>query len=146
MSATGLETFDTTLQQTNLWLKDILEELRWEDRRLAYHGLRGTLHALRDHLTVDECAHFAAQLPLLIRGIYYEGWDPSRVPLRERHREEFLARIDAEFQRGPRINPLRVAQAVLSVTARHISAGEAKQVHDRLPREIRELWPVRPAS
>lgn len=35
---------------------------------------------LRDRLTVEASAPFAAQLPDLIRGIFYAGWNPSAVP------------------------------------------------------------------
>ncbi|HEY5940705.1 MAG TPA: non-homologous end-joining DNA ligase [Gemmatimonadales bacterium] len=34
---------------------------------------------LRDRLTVEETAHPGAQLPMLIRGSYYAGWEPSGV-------------------------------------------------------------------
>ena len=74
---TGLDVFDTTVQKTNVWLKDIMQELGWEDRHKAYMGLRTTLHALRDRLTPEEAAQFGAQLPMLIRGLYYEGWTPT---------------------------------------------------------------------
>src|SRR3712207_3941320 len=114
MSATGLAVFDTTLQKTNGWLNAIMEELGWGDRRRAYLALRGTLHALRDYLVVDEAAQRAAQLPLLVRGLYYEGWDPARVPVEGRGREDFLGRVAAAFERaGPEVDPERVARTVL---------------------------------
>jgi uncharacterized protein (DUF2267 family) len=71
MSATGLEVFDTTVQKTMVWLKEIMEELHWEDRHRAYLALRGCLHQVRDRLQVEEVAHLGAQLPMLVRGIYY---------------------------------------------------------------------------
>jgi uncharacterized protein (DUF2267 family) len=74
---TGLEVFNTTVHKTYIWLNDIMQELAWEDRYKAYLGLRTTLHALRDRLTVEEAAQLAAQLPMLIRGLYYEGWEPT---------------------------------------------------------------------
>ncbi len=92
MSLTGLSQFDTTIHATNTWLKDLMERLGWEDRHRAYQAFRAVLHALRDHLTVDEVATLGAQLPLLIRGIYYEGWHPADKPLRERKKEESAAR------------------------------------------------------
>jgi hypothetical protein len=63
MSATGLSVFDTTLQKTNHWLKELMRLLDWHDRQKAYLALRSTLHALRDRLTVEETAQLAAQLP-----------------------------------------------------------------------------------
>ena len=77
MSTTGLKVFDTTVQETNTWLRGLMENLHLTDRQEAYHDLRVTLHALRDRLTVEEAAHLAAQLPMLIRGLYYEGGTPT---------------------------------------------------------------------
>ncbi len=141
MSTTGLDVFDTTVQETNEWLRAINEAMGWGDRQLAYQALRGTLHAVRDHLTVDEAAHFAAQLPLLVRGIYYDSWDPSQVPVRERHREQFLARVAAAFERTRPVDPERAAQAVLRVLSTRISAGESDDVRQMLPEAVRALWP-----
>ena len=73
MSMTGLDVFDMTVQQTNIWLKDIMQELGWADRHKAYLGLRTTLHALRDRLTPEEATQFGAQLSMLIRGLCCEG-------------------------------------------------------------------------
>jgi hypothetical protein len=81
MSATGLEVFDKTLHTTNLWLKEIGEEIG-EERRGAYHSLGAVLRALRDRLTIDEAAQLSAQLPLLARGIYFDQWRPAEQPTR----------------------------------------------------------------
>jgi uncharacterized protein (DUF2267 family) len=140
MSTTGLEVFDRTIHKTNIWLKDLMEMLDCGDRHEAYLALRATLHALRDRLTIEEVAQFAAQLPMLIRGFYYEGWDPTGKPLKERHKEEFLSRINQEL-RPYTIDPEQVARAVFLVLANRISEGEIEDVEHVLPREIRDLWP-----
>jgi uncharacterized protein (DUF2267 family) len=142
MSETGLEVFDTTVQKTNSWLKDVMVELGWDDRQRAYLALRSTLHALRDRLTVNEVAQLAAQLPMLIRGFYYEGWNPSDKPLRLRSRAEFLARIEGGFARVAPIDGEQVAHAVFAVLAARISEGEIRDVEQVLPAEIRDLWPA----
>jgi uncharacterized protein (DUF2267 family) len=77
MSSTGLEAFDKTLQITHVWLDEIMAELG-PDRQRAYHALRAVLHALRDRWPLNLAAHLGAQLPLLVRGIYYDNWIRSR--------------------------------------------------------------------
>jgi uncharacterized protein (DUF2267 family) len=145
MSATGLEVFDTTLQKTNSWLHDLMQALDWADRHKAYTALRATLHALRDRLSVEEVAQLGAQLPMLIRGFYYEGWDPTGKPLRIRQKEQFLARIELELRGDERFDDLvpveRIAQAVFMLLTQRVSAGEIENVKHVMPADIRELWP-----
>jgi uncharacterized protein (DUF2267 family) len=140
-SAPGLDVFETTLQKTNSWLNELMQIMGSQDKHRAYLALRVTLHALRDRLTVEEVAQFAAQLPMLIRGFYYEGWDPTGKPLKERHREQFLAHIDQQFKGDESIDPEQIARAVFALLANRISEGEIEDVQHVLPSKIRELWP-----
>jgi uncharacterized protein (DUF2267 family) len=98
MPATGLDVFDKTLQTTNIWLNEIVTDLG-PDPKLAYRALRAVLHAFRDRLTVEETAHFGAQLQLLVRGIFYDASQPAGKPDRIRSEEEFLDRVVAELRR-----------------------------------------------
>jgi uncharacterized protein (DUF2267 family) len=100
----------------------------------------GVLHALRDRLPVDQAAALAAQLPMLVRGFYYEGWHPPGKPVKERHKEEFLAHIAAAFQDDPDVDPERVARAVFQVVSKHVTSGEIEGVKRSLPTEFRSLW------
>jgi uncharacterized protein (DUF2267 family) len=140
MSATGLEVFDQTLQKTNIWLKEIMEHLG-PDRQRAYHALRAVLHTLRDRLTVEEAAHLSAQLPLLIRGIYFEGWHPAHKPTKERTREEFLEQVEARLQGVEPINPETATRCVFEVVERNIDPAEVVHVKHMLPGAVRALWP-----
>jgi uncharacterized protein (DUF2267 family) len=141
MNPTGIKAFDSTVQTTNVWLKDLMEELGWEDRYRAYHALRAVLHALRDRLTAGEAVDLAAQLPMLVRGFYYEGWRPSETPLRERKKADFLAHIAAAYRDEPHTDVEAVARAVFRVLAKHVTAGEVKDVKSMLPAELRAMWP-----
>lgn len=140
MSATGLEVFDRTLQTTNIWLKEIMEQMG-PDRQRAYHALRAVLHTLRDRLTVEEAAHLSAQLPLLIRGIYFEGWHPAHKPSRERARDDFLEQVAERLQGIEPMNPETATRTVLEVLERHVDPAETAHVKHMLPKAMRELWP-----
>jgi uncharacterized protein (DUF2267 family) len=141
MSMTGLDVFDRTIHKTNNWLNELMEVLGWHDRHKAYLALRVTLHALRDRLTLEEVAQLGAQLPMLIRGFYYEGWDPAGKPLKERHREEFLAGIEEQFSGDDQVDAEQVARAIFSVLSDRVTEGEIEDVKHVLPAELRELWP-----
>lgn len=144
MSATGLQVFDKTVQTTNIWLKEIAEDIG-PDRQRAYHALWAVLRALRDRLTLEDSAQLAAQLPLLVRGLYYDQWHPGEQPKRVRHRDEFLALVARDLGQIKPIDPEDASRAVFKVLDRHISRGEVEQVKQSLPAEIRSLWP-QPAS
>jgi uncharacterized protein (DUF2267 family) len=138
MSLTGLEVFDATIHKTNLWLKEIMELLATEDRHKAYVALRATLQALRDRLTPDAAAELAAQLPMLMRGIFFEGWSPKNVPVKARHREDFLLMVHARITRHD-LDVEDAARSVLNVLGRHLGA-ESEKVRHNLPKELQELW------
>jgi uncharacterized protein (DUF2267 family) len=141
MSTTGLEVFDKTVQTTNAWLKEIME-VTGPDRHRAYRVLSAVLHALRDRLTVDEAAQLGAQLPILVRGLYYDQWHhPAGKPERLRHKDEFLSEVAAELDDIKPINPEQATRAVFSVLERHIAPGEIEDIKATLPTQLRELWP-----
>ncbi len=140
MSATGLAAFDSTIQTTHVWLNEICDELEWNhDAHRAYHALRVVLHALRDRLHPNEAAGLAAQLPLLIRGVFYDGWHPAGKPTGVKTRDEFLAPV-AEAFRGDPVHPVKIARAVFRVLARKLSVGEIQDVISVLPPDLQALW------
>ncbi len=134
--------FNKALQKAGAWIHEIAEELDTEDEQLAYQALRAVLHALRDRLNVDEAVQLAAQLPLLVRGIYFEGWDPSKTPVKARHREEFLDLVHRHAGKYDRLDPEKAVPAVFAVLKRHVSEGEIRDVREALPGDIRELLAV----
>jgi uncharacterized protein (DUF2267 family) len=79
MSATGLEVFGKSIQTTNIWLDEIMEDIG-PDRQLAWHLLAAVLRTMRDRLPPDLAAHLGAQLTLMVGGTYYDQYDPRRHP------------------------------------------------------------------
>lgn len=139
MAATGLDVFDRTLQKTNLMLGEIEKEFGWEERRhQSYAAFRTVLHALRDRLTVQESADFAAQLPLLVKGVFYEGWNPSKVPIKMKN-DEFYDRVQSEWQWSVDGNIRDVVQAVLRALCKNVSDGEMDDIAQILPRHLETL-------
>ncbi len=139
MSA-GLPVFDTTINETNGWLKALQEEAIC-DRRQAYAAMRAVLHALRDRLSPGGAMRLAAQLPLLLRGVFVEGWRPDDTPVRTHTAEEFVERVAAALPPKFDLDPLTVTRATLRVLWREMNGGAIEKARGEVPDDIRMLWP-----
>ena len=146
MSNTGLEIFDTTLHETNHWLKLMMTSLETNDRRFAFTALRATLHALRDRIGPASAVHLGAQLPMLLRGAFYEGWRLTGTPTHERHVEGFLSHVDGNLPQNSPVNAESAARATFGAMTECLDAGEIAKVMQLLPSEIRLLWPIAPSE
>ena len=137
MAFTGVDSLDRSIAKANAWMADIDKEFGTDNRQLAYRVARAWLHGLRDRLTVQVAAHFAAQLPELLRGVFYDGWNPSHVPAKY-GRSEYVTR----FARDARVRETDVKKAARAVTAvalRHMSAGVVNEAFALLPADLRKL-------
>jgi uncharacterized protein (DUF2267 family) len=130
---------ERSVEKTHIWLKELAEEFGGGDRVYAYRALRAVLHALRDRLPVEVAAKFAAQLPTLIRGIYYEDWDPSRTPLAIHDVDAFLERVVEEGRMAGETEASLAGEAVARVLRKHVSAGEIDDVLAVLPDALKGL-------
>ena len=140
MSATGLEVFDRTLQTTHIWLDEIIEDLA-TDRQTAWHVLGAVMRSLRDRLPPELSAHLSAELPLLVRGVYFDRWRPGHENLKMRSMAEFLERVSDGLADTKPIGSVDAVRAVFGVLNRHIDHGQIDKVRKALPEEIRVLWP-----
>ncbi|WEX74103.1 DUF2267 domain-containing protein [Sinorhizobium numidicum] len=140
MSTTGLDVFDRTLQTTNIWLDEIMAELG-PDRQVAWHVLGAVLRALRNRLPVSLSAHLGSQLPMLIRGVYYDQWQPEHQPNDARSLDQFLQEVGRGLENIRPVNSRDAAQVVFHVLSRHIDRGQLEKVRDSLTEDVRRLWP-----
>ncbi|MFW5870242.1 MAG: DUF2267 domain-containing protein [Candidatus Sumerlaeota bacterium] len=136
---TGLSTLDSSLQITNEWLSELEKELNTNDREKAYHALRVVLHTLRDRLTPQEAVDLAAQLPLILRGMYFENWNISKTPVKMETREEFM---DCVNERMNNEIPERLPEmigAVMKVLREHTTEGEINNIVSQLPKPLAQM-------
>lgn len=133
--------FERTVAETETWLSELMALAHEEDRDRALRLLRVGLHMIRDRMTVDEAAHLGAQMPILLRGLYFEGWRPAFKPAHERTQDAFLKHIRDAFETDPPEEDAAKMRAVFRLLERHISGGELDDVRASLPKPIRALWP-----
>ena len=132
---------DHAAHDAHVWVKQLSEMMHWDDAQHSFRLLSTVLHALRDRLPVNEAAHLGAQLPTLIRGVYYDGWHPAHKPVAEYSREAFLFHLVEAFPADILDDPDKGAEMVFALLEQHVSAGEIKDVKSCLPDKIKELWP-----
>jgi uncharacterized protein (DUF2267 family) len=139
---TRLQIFDSYIDAANHWLKELATtlELGTNDTHRALHALRAGLHAIRDRLPSTEVLDLGAQLPTLIRGIYFEGWSLRNDPTKIRSRSALIARVENELHGDPKLAAIDVLRAVIELLTKHVSAGEIADVTSTLPRSIAALW------
>ncbi len=137
MNKINVPVLASTIQKTHIWLKEIAESLGSKDQQLAYLALRAVLQALRDRLPIEVAAKFGAQLPLLIRGIYYEGWVPGHTPLKIHHLNDFLVLV-ASYLGNSQLFPHAelITKNVFKVMSNHLSEGEMEHLKNVLPQPI----------
>lgn len=140
MKTTGISTLDHAPQVVAEWLNELCADLDWTEKGKAYLLFRTTLHTVRDVLSVGEAADISAQLPVLVRGIYFDGWVPSRVPRAWRTKVEFLAHIDEQFTKAPLEDTERAVVAVFDLLRRHVSMGEIEHVSRAMRKPLHDLW------
>jgi uncharacterized protein (DUF2267 family) len=129
------------VQQIQEWLKELRDNADLADEAEALSVLRGVVHQLRDRLTPEEAIELGAQLPVIVRGIYYEGWRPSRTPEKVRSKQKFLDEVMIKML-PRRVAPEAAVRDVFALVAHHCDPGEVGDVIAQLPSDIKELWPV----
>jgi len=135
-----LEELRIAVNATEEWIDDLLRRLGWTDRERVYLVLLASLHALRDAVARDEAVYIGAQLPPLLRGLYYEGWHPSARSI-ARSRAAFLERVHDGVHRDPGIDAEEVARAVFALLAARLPAAEVEAARAATPKQLHNLWP-----
>ncbi|MTI22204.1 DUF2267 domain-containing protein [Fulvivirga sp. RKSG066] len=116
------------------------------DRKLAARLLRATLHTLRDRLTIPESFQFMAQLPMILKAVFVEGWQYHEKPNRIKNIGEFVREVVKEDKPVGHHDITtakdgeNAVRAVLKVLRKHISDGEIEDIVRSTPPDLRDLW------
>lgn len=138
----GHHEFDHAVHEGNMWLSAIDDRLNLRNPGMAHAALRATLRVLRDRLTPEMAVHLSAQLPLIVRGLYFEGWKLNRTPSDDDNVERFCAHVAEQLPAGFPIDPRTVVTVVFAVMWNELDPGETAKIISFLPRGLRTLWPA----
>jgi uncharacterized protein (DUF2267 family) len=139
MSAQGLEVIDHSIHLTHEWVNELADRLDYASHRSALRLMRVVLHRVRDHLLVNEVAQLSAQLPILIRGFFFEGWVPKLTPIKERKGDDFVAYVGSRMGQTEEYRGRDDIKCVFDLINARISRGEVEDVRASLPTDLRAL-------
>ena len=137
-----IHVFERTNHEAHEWVNDLAGRTGWRNEREVLRLLRTVLGKVRDHLPLNEMAQFSAQLPLILRGMFFEGWQPKLTPVRERNAADFVGAVDEKVGDVVEYQGTADIKAVFNVINAHVSRGEVEDVRACLPQELRDLWPA----
>jgi uncharacterized protein (DUF2267 family) len=132
--------FEQAANIADEWLDDLVTRLGWHDRRRAYISLVATLHALRDALPHESAIDLGGPLPVILRGLYYDGWH-ARGLATAHTRGAFLERIEDGVHHDLGIDADAVARAVLAMLAARLTPVEVENAKAATPHALHEFWP-----
>jgi len=124
-----------SLHVARAWIRDAALALGTDDPRAAWSALRAVLPTLRDQLPAAEVADAASELPILLRGIWYEGWSGRAEPAGTR--AEFVAAVEARLGASAELDPETAIRGVVRLLRERISAGELSHMEGALPRALK---------
>lgn len=132
--------FEKYCNETASWVHDISLNMRAPERPdWGLKALRAVLHTIRDRTTVQEVFHLSSQLPVLVRGIYFEGYTPQNKPLKM-GADEFLKTVNHRLGPGVEVPAGEAVRAVLAVLYERISEGELADIRGLMPKDLQQLW------
>ncbi|WP_168201478.1 DUF2267 domain-containing protein [Kushneria phosphatilytica] len=141
MSQNRPDVLSRSVQETDIWLQDLKKELDLDTPEQAYGALRAVLHTLRDRITVDMAASLSSQLPVMLTGIFFDGWKPADTPQKYHTAEEFLEHVRHHAVGHNELDVHQATRGVFHLLEQKLDQGQINRVTDQLPNEIQSLWP-----
>jgi uncharacterized protein (DUF2267 family) len=126
MTFTAFPEFDPALQTAELWIDEVAATLG-PDRRRAWRAIGRVLRDVRDRLPPAAAHDLGAQLPLLVRGCYYEDYRPGPAANRA------PARLGA-------LSDTAAAEAVLVALGAHLGESGLAPLRPALPPALLPVW------
>lgn len=142
--STNITSLDRAIQSTILWLKDVQDELLWDDKEKTYRATKSVLQAIRDRLPIEEIAHLMANLPIIMKGMMMDGYDYQEKPARIKTVEDFYNCIQEYYDvlRRDELNAKDVTHAVVTMLKKRVGEGEVRKIAANMPAELKPLFQI----
>lgn len=133
---------ENNIHQTMDWVYAIEEACQWDEnnQRRAFTALKAVLHELRNLLSIEQTAQLSTQLPLVIRGIFFENWNPNSITFQKMNKQDFLESVAKALYPYRDMDIEATTKGVLHVLGEKMPEGEFEKILQNIPGEIKELY------
>lgn len=137
--------FEKFASKSNEFINDLALELAIPgESAKAYRITRAVLHAIRNHLTIEESLQFIAQLPMGLKAVFVDGWSLHKAK-KIHSLNEFLDELENGQEKAAWVDfnteddIIDAITTTLFVLRKHISEGEFENVKACLPKPLKQL-------
>ena len=136
--------FEKYAAKGNEFVRLVADELTISSDK-AGRIIRTVFHALRNRLSHEESFQLLAQLPMVLKGVYVDGWKYNKYFTRIHHLDDFLNEVRNEdnnlagYDFGNNERAKKAVAAVFKAMNYFISEGEFKDVMAVLSAEMKEF-------
>jgi len=136
--------FDKYAAKGNEFLNMLAEDLKMPHDK-AGRILRAVLHAMRNRISVDESFQVIAQLPMALKAVYVDQWDPWHSFRRIHQVEQFIDEVrrydkaTAAMDFGDDESAKLAIKAVFRTLNHYLSDGELRDIIAILPKDMKDF-------
>jgi uncharacterized protein (DUF2267 family) len=138
--------FNKYADQGNLFLNQLSDELNMaENKPRTLRILKAVFHAIRNRISAEESTHFIAQLPMVLKALYVDGWKIGQKTTHRSTHQDFIEDVyqlsggaEGAFKRKDEVE--RYVRAVLDSLSHYISEGEMADIAAMLPPQLRPYF------
>lgn len=124
-----------TIHQTSDWINDMMDTYDYDSENDAFVVLRATLKALRDRSSMEEALHLGNGIPALMRGFYFEGWEPAVAK-----KADFYSSVKTHLGGHDEIDLEMAVPEALNVIFKHLDNNQIALVKQNLSEDFQGLW------
>lgn len=141
--------FETFAQDAHTYINELAHELEHpEEKKRVLQIWRAVMHTVRDRIQLGESFQVIDPLPMILKGIFVEGWKyTENPPLNYETLEEMKTEVkNLQRRYGEEDFPWKKStEEIITITIgslkKFLQGNQVRQILDQMPKEIKTYMP-----
>jgi uncharacterized protein (DUF2267 family) len=137
-----IKTLKKTFAHTEVFVKKLMDTNKFRTPDHAFVLLKATMKTLRDRIGPGEALHLGGQLPALLRGYYFEGYDLRNLQgpiLKSKTSQAFFGQVRDYLGAYDFMDLEILVPIAMNIILDGIDQGESEQIVHQLPKDLQNL-------